>query len=88
MRWFNNDLGFADHHDYITLGIDNEAAEGLTRNPITHDRAKHIDIQYHFIRERVTEVGHIRAYWVPTVDNLADILTKALSYERFADLRG
>nr|GEV26262.1 zinc finger, CCHC-type [Tanacetum cinerariifolium] len=42
----------------ITLKVDNVSAIALVRNPVFHERSKHIDIRYHFIRECV-ENGHI-----------------------------
>ena len=39
----------------ITLRIDNQSAIALSRNPVFHDRSKHIDVHYHFIRECVEE---------------------------------
>ena len=55
-------------------------------NPVLHSRTKHIDIRHHFIRDLV-EKGLISLKFVPTKNQLADILTKALDYERFSFLR-
>jgi len=84
LRWFINDLGITKVTlPFISIGIDNEAAEGLTRNPLLHDRAKHIDIQYHFVRERVLKTKDVKTCRVLTADNLADILTKPMLEEKF-----
>jgi hypothetical protein len=48
---------------------------------------KHIDIKYHFLRERA-ESGELKLQYINTKDNLADIFTKALEGVQFARLRG
>ena len=53
----------------------------LTTNPIYHKRTKHVDIQYHFIRD-VIEKGDIKLKHVPSTDNKADGFTKSLSAEK------
>ncbi len=60
-----------------TLHSDNQSAIALTRDGSYHARTKHIDIRYHFIRYSI-EAGSIRLLYVPTEDQTADILTKAL----------
>lgn len=57
--------------------IDNKSAISLSKNPVFHERSKHIDIWYHFIRECVEE-GKIDIDYVQTNDQLADTLTKGL----------
>jgi len=53
---------------------------------VSHKRTKHIDIRYHFTRERV-ESGEIELIYIPTEHQLADLLTKALESKRVAKLR-
>jgi len=65
---------------------DNEAARQLTENPIHHDRTKHIDTQYHYIRHQRGE-NNIRVEHVSTVDEEADILTKEYVGPNFMKLR-
>jgi hypothetical protein len=59
---------------------DNQGAIQIANNPEYHARTKHIDIQYHFIRECV-ENGVIKLKYCPTEDMVADGLTKALAKE-------
>jgi hypothetical protein len=70
----------------FVLKIDNQSAISLCKNPVFHDRSKHIEVRYHFIRECVEKkqvtVEHLR-----TEEQLADILTKALARVRFQELR-
>jgi hypothetical protein len=68
------------------LFIDNQSAISLCKNPVFHDRSKHIDLRYHFIRECV-EKGKVEVKYVSTDDQLADILTKPLGRVRFQELR-
>ncbi|KAM3197870.1 hypothetical protein ACQJBY_073132 [Aegilops geniculata] len=70
----------------VQLKIDNKSANELSKNPVNHERSKHIDLKYHCIREcveeRKVEVEHVR-----TKDQLADILTKSLGRAKFTELR-
>jgi hypothetical protein len=59
------------------LNVDSKSALALARNPVFHERSKHINLRYHFIRNCLAE-GTVSATYINTVDQLADILTKAL----------
>jgi hypothetical protein len=61
----------------ITLHCDNQSCIALSTNPAYHQRSKHIDIQHHFVREKV-ESGNITLTYVPGEQMIADILTKPL----------
>jgi len=58
----------------------------MTENPVLHKRSKHIDIRFHFIRERVAS-GEVVLQYVPTERQLGDLLTKALQRVRLVMLR-
>lgn len=66
--------------------VDNQSTIRLVRNPEFHKRTKHIDIKYHYIREKV-ENREIDVAFVPTGRQLADIFTKALPKNRLIELR-
>jgi transposase InsO family protein len=68
------------------LLVDNISAIALCKNPVHHDRSKHIDIKFHYIRS-CYEKGKLDVDHVRTEEQLADILTKALGYVRFIELR-
>jgi hypothetical protein len=59
------------------LLMDNQLAITLSKNSIFHERSKHIDVRYHYIRECVDE-GRIIIDYRVTEEQVADILTKAL----------
>jgi hypothetical protein len=61
--------------DTVTLKIDNMSAIQLSRNPVFHERSKHIDTRYHYIRQCIEE-GRVQVEAVNTNDQLADILMK------------
>ena len=61
--------------------VDNQRCMALARNPEFHARTKHIDIQYHFIREKV-EAGIIQLQYCPTKEMVADVLTKPVPKEK------
>ena len=80
LKGFINDLGIKTIQiDKIPIYIDNEGAYKLTKNPEFHNRSKHIDIKYHYIREKVVDSKEIETFPIGTRDNIADILTKALT---------
>ena len=56
---------------------DNISAVYMSSNPVQHQRTKHIEIDLHFVRERVA-VGDVRVMHVPTSSQYADIFTKRL----------
>ena len=66
--------------------VDNQSAIRLVRNPEFHRRTKHIDIRYHYIREKVEE-KMLKIEYVRTEQQKADVFTKALARERFRMLR-
>uniref|UniRef100_A0A251UMJ3 Putative ribonuclease H-like domain-containing protein n=1 Tax=Helianthus annuus TaxID=4232 RepID=A0A251UMJ3_HELAN len=69
-----------------TILCDNQSAIFLTQNPIAHKRSKHIDLDYHFLRELVTG-GKLATKFVPTKLQVADIFTKSLPSSQFTNLR-
>ncbi|GJU40974.1 hypothetical protein Tco_1088556 [Tanacetum coccineum] len=71
--------------DDVPIMCDNKGAIDLS-NPVQHSRTKHIEIHHHFLRANVQN-GHISIEKVPSVDNIADILTKPLKRELFNYLR-
>nr|GEU42136.1 retrovirus-related Pol polyprotein from transposon TNT 1-94 [Tanacetum cinerariifolium] len=72
--------------DDVPIMCDNKGAIDLSKNPVQHSRTKHIKIHHHFLRDNVQK-GHISIENVPSVDNIADILTKPLKRESFNYLR-
>ncbi|CAK1579746.1 unnamed protein product [Parnassius mnemosyne] len=84
LRQLMLDLG--ENCKCVTMFIDNQSAIKLINNPIYHKRTKHIDVKYYFIREKV-ELGMIKINYVPSKDQLADILTKALPTQTFIYIR-
>jgi hypothetical protein len=85
--WIRNVLLSLDQEqrDPTVIFIDNNGAQILTEDPSFHQHAKHIETQHHYSRECV-ERGIVHFADVPSADNVADALTKALqpaSFEKF-----
>nr|GFA85455.1 ribonuclease H-like domain, reverse transcriptase, RNA-dependent DNA polymerase [Tanacetum cinerariifolium] len=72
--------------DKVTIKVDNKSAIALMKNSVFHERSKHIDTKYHFIRECV-EREEIQVEYVSEEYQKADILTKALLKIRFLTMR-
>nr|GEV72240.1 hypothetical protein [Tanacetum cinerariifolium] len=70
------------HFDKIPMYCDSKASIASSCNPVQHSRTKHIDVRYHFIKEKV-EKGIAEIFFVGTEYQLADLFTKALPVERF-----
>nr|GEX15907.1 retrovirus-related Pol polyprotein from transposon TNT 1-94 [Tanacetum cinerariifolium] len=80
MRTQLTDYGF--HFDKIPMYCDSKAAIAISCNLVQHSRTKHIDVRYHFIKEKV-EKAIVELFFVGTEYQLADLFTKALPVERF-----
>ena len=68
------------------MWCDNLGATYLSVNPVFHARTKHIEVDYHFVRERVAQKA-LDIRFISTNDQLADILTKPLSVQLFVKFR-
>jgi hypothetical protein len=58
----------------------------MAGNPVQHRRTKHIEIDIHFVREKVA-LGQVRVLHVPSSAQFADIFTKGLPTTPFVDIR-
>jgi hypothetical protein len=65
---------------------DNASAVYMTANPVHHRRTKHIEIDIHFVREKVA-LGQVRVLRVSSSLQFADIMTKGLPVQLFTDFR-
>ena len=63
--------------DSVKMFSDSQAAISIAKNLVHHDRTKHIEIDRHFISEKVNN-GIVQLSYVPTKQQIADVLTKAL----------
>ena len=70
----------------ILIKGDNQSSLMFSKGLGNHSRSKHIDIQYHYVRE-LAESGLIQLEYVNTTEMVADMLTKPLTYEAFRNCR-
>jgi len=79
LKWIKSvlsNLGVT-HSMPIQLYCDNQAALHIAKNPVFHERTKHIDVDCHFIRDEIV-CQNLQPSYVPTRTQLADTFTKAL----------
>jgi hypothetical protein len=69
-----------------TILCDNQSCIKMTENPVFHDRSKHIEIRYHYIRDMVHR-GALKLRYISTDEQVADVLTKPLARVKFEHLR-
>jgi len=86
--WLRKLLQELNQNQYTTeatsLLADNMGAIALAKNPEFHARTKHIDIAYHFIREKIAD-STVTVEWIPTTKMVADGLIKALPAPKFKE---
>jgi hypothetical protein len=83
------ELGLTDARKLI-LYCDNQSAIKLAYNPVQHGRTKHIDLRYHYVREKI-EDGTVIVKYLSTERMPADMFTKPLGrivFERQLEMNG
>ncbi|GKC53663.1 hypothetical protein Tco_1076408 [Tanacetum coccineum] len=84
--WIKSQLADFDVlYDKVPIFCDNTSAIAISNNPVLHSKTKHIEINYHFIRDHILK-GDIELYFIPTNLQLADIFTKPLAEPSFTRL--
>ena len=77
LRVLLREMGF-EQTDATVIKEDNQSCIALAKNPSKHQRTKHIDIRFHFVREQVVEHTSVELEYCSTDYMVADMETKAL----------
>ena len=72
--------------DATCIYCDNQSCVKLSKNLVFHDKSKHIEIKYHYIRDMVQR-GAVKLQYVATDKQIADVLTKPLARVKFEYFR-
>ncbi|CAN6690391.1 unnamed protein product [Malus baccata var. baccata] len=86
LSWFRS--LFRDLHlllDRPTIWCDNVSSIALASNPVFHSRTKHLEVDYHYVREKVVR-QELLVNFICSQDQIADLFTKGLSSSRFKHL--
>jgi hypothetical protein len=88
VAWLHKLLGDLGLHvdRQVVIYCDNFSSIQLAKNPVFHARTKHIEVHYHFIREKVL-AGEIDLTYVRTEDQVAEIFTKVLGAKKHRQFR-
>ena len=86
--WLKNLLSnlFDLQLDATCIHCDNQSCVKLSENPVFHDKLKHIEIKYHYIRDMVQK-GAVKLQYVTIDDQIANVLTKTLAKVKFKHFR-
>ena len=71
------------HLDATCIYCDNQSYVKLSENLVYHDKSKHIEIKYHYIRD-MGQRGAVKLQYVATNEQIADVLTKPLARVKFS----
>jgi hypothetical protein len=72
--------------DSTVIHCDNQSCVKLSENPVFHDKSKHIEIKYHYIRDMVQR-KEVLVQYLPTDEQVVDVLTKPLTRMKFEYFR-
>ena len=86
LKAFLCELGEMKEEDPVKIFEDNQGSIALAKNPEFHKRAKHIDIRYHFVREKV-EDSQVVLQYCSKKDMKANLMTKPITAVQFVSLR-
>jgi hypothetical protein len=89
LMWLHNFLDelSVQYNKPTTIYVDNKSAIALAKDPVNHRASKHIDLRYKFMCSQL-DARKIKLEYIPTGDNLADLMTKGTSFAVFQKLVG
>jgi hypothetical protein len=73
---------FGHEMDSTVIHCDNQSCVKLSENPVFHDKLKHIEIKYHYIRDMVQRKA-VHVQYLSTHEQVADVFTKPLARTKF-----
>lgn len=86
LRYLFYDLNICENYVTVLVFADNQSAIKVCKNPEFHKRLKHVDIRYHFVRNKIKD-NVVMLKYISTHDQQADLFTKPLGFTQFKKLR-
>lgn len=86
LRYLFYDLKIIQDFQRVTVFADNQSAIKVCKNPEFHKRLKHVDIRFHFVRDKIKQ-NVVMLKYISTTEQQADMFTKPLGFPQFKKLR-
>lgn len=86
LTWLNQLLNESKVECLPVFRVDNQSAIKIIRNPVFHKRSKHIEVHFHYLREKFNN-GDLIVHYISTSEQTADIFTKSLPVVKFVKFR-
>ena len=85
VQFILEDMGYTDAAQHFAFYVDNQSTVKMVEAPNFTRKSKHIHIKYHYVKHLVAQ-DRASLHWIPTDEQIADVLTKPLAAPQYAKL--